>query len=545
MTKTLPFINPATGEQFGQVAVSGEEEIQRACKELRLNFEVWRRKPVAERVRILRLLQEVIIDSVDEITAVINQDTGKSRQDALIEVMMVVDRMQSYYRHAEKWLRRRRVPPGLYIFRKYYTEPHPFGVVAVLGPWNYPFDLSMSPVLSALLAGNTVVLKPSEVTAATGALIQKLFRRVPELSPYVRVFHGDGAVGAAIVNRSPDMVFLTGSTATGKKIAAATAQTLTPFLYELGGKDPMLVLERADVKAAAKWGVWGAFYNTGQTCMGVERVYAVEAVYDEFLTAVLEETAKLKMGYTADLDNPNHVGPLTFDRQVNIIRDHLGDAIAKGANVLTGGKFDGMFMEPTVVVDVDHSMKLMREETFGPIMPIMKVKDETEAIWLANDNPYGLSACVWSADMRQAKRAAHRLQVGSVNINDAISHYPVSELPFGGVKQSGNARTHGKDEVLQFTQLRSYAVGRPPLPFDLATQMRYPGHYKLGTTIMRFAFGVTPRQRVQPIVEAVESLGAADVKPKMGRVAAVLGGLAGVTAVLYGVAKGRSGGVAE
>ena len=534
---TLPFINPATGEQFGQVAMANDEDIRQAHKELRLNFEVWRRKPVADRVRILRLLQEVIIDSVDEISAVINQDTGKSRQDGLIEAMMVVDRMHRYYHNAERWLQRRRVPPGLYIFRQYYTEPHPYGVVAVIGPWNYPFDLCLSPMLSALLAGNTVVLKPSEVTAATGVLIHKLIQQVPELAPYVRVLHGDGTVGAAIVDSNPDLVFLTGSTVTGKKIAEKTAQTLTPFLYELGGKDPMLVLEHADVKAAAKWGVWGAFYNTGQTCMGVERIYVVEAVYDAFVTAVLAETQKLKMGYSTDLNNPNHMGPLTFERQVQIVRDHLGDAIAKGGNVLTGGKIEGLFIEPTVVVDVDHSMKLMREETFGPILPIMKVKDETEAIWLANDSKYGLSACVWSNDMRQAKRAAHRLEVGSVNINDAISHYPVSELPFGGVKQSGNARTHGKDEVLQFTHLRSYAVGRPPLPFDLATQMRYPNHYKLGKAVLHLAFGVTPQQRVQPIFEAVESLKVADVKPNVGKWAAVLGGLMGVTAVLFGLSR--------
>ena len=530
---TLPFVNPATGEQFGQIEMATDEDIKQAHKELRLNFEVWRRKPVADRVRILRLLQEVIIDSVDEISAVINQDTGKSRQDGLIEAMMVVDRMHRYYRNAENWLQRRRVPPGLYIFRQYYTEPHPYGVVAIIGPWNYPFDLCLSPMLSALLAGNTVILKPSEVTAATGVLIQELIQRVPELAPYVRVLHGDGTVGAAIVDSCPDLVFLTGSTPTGKKIAEKTAQTLTPFLYELGGKDPMLVLEQADVKAAAKWGVWGAFYNTGQTCMGVERIYVVEAVYDEFVTAVLAETEKINMGYSTDQDNPNHMGPLTFERQVQIVREHLGDAIAKGGNVLTGGKIDGLFMEPTVIVDVDHSMKVMREETFGPILPIMKVKDETEAIWLANDSKYGLSACVWSNDMRQAKRAAHRLEVGSVNINDAISHYPVSELPFGGVKQSGNARTHGKDEVLQFTNLRSYAVGRPPLPFDLATQMRYPGRYKLGKAILRLAFGVTPQQRVQPILEAVESVTKTELKPNVGKWAAVLGGLMGGTAVLF------------
>jgi succinate-semialdehyde dehydrogenase/glutarate-semialdehyde dehydrogenase len=196
-------------------------------------------------------------------------------------------------------------------------------------------------------------------------------------------------------------------------------------------------------------------------------------------------------------------------------------------------------MEPTVIVDVDHSMKLMREETFGPILPIMKVKDETEALWLANDNEYGLSACVWSNDMRQAKRAAHRLQVGSVNVNDAISHYPVSELPFGGVKQSGNARTHGREEVMQFTHLRSYAIGRPPLPFDLATQMRYPGRYKLGKAIMRLAFGVTPQQRIEPIVEVVESVTKVEVKQNVGRLATVLGGLVGVTAVIFGLFRWR------
>jgi succinate-semialdehyde dehydrogenase/glutarate-semialdehyde dehydrogenase len=273
--------------------------------------------------------------------------------------------------------------------------------------------------------------------------------------------------------------------------------------------------------------------------MGVERVYVVESVYDEFVDAVLAETKKIKMGYSSDPNNPNHMGPLTFERQIEIVRDHLGDAIAKGANVRLGGRIEGLFMEPTVLVDVDHSMKVMREETFGPLLPIMKVKDETEAIWLANDSQYGLSACVWSNDMRQAKRAAHRLQVGSVNINDAISHYPVSMLPFGGVKQSGNARTHGKDEVLQFTHLRSYSVGRPPLPFDLATQMRYPGHYRLGSAIMHIAFGVTPEQRIRPIVKAWQTLKVPEVKLQTGKLAAVVGGLVGVTAVLFSLFRSR------
>lgn len=518
--ETLPFINPATSEQFGAVSMATAADVARAHKEMRQTFEVWRRKSVQERVRILRQFQAMIIESLDEITAVINQDTGKSRQDGLIEVMMTVDRLHQYYKHAPRWLKRQRVSPGLYIFRQYYTEPHPYGVVAVIGPWNYPFDLTISAVCSALLAGNTVILKPSEVTAATGVLIEKLFKRVPELAPFVRVLHGDGSVGAALVNSKPDLVFLTGSTLTGRKVAQAAAENLTPYLFELGGKDPMIVLEDADVKAAARWGAWGAFYNTGQTCMSIERIYVVESVYDEFLQAVLEQAQQYTVGYSPDLNNSYHLGSLTFERQVTIIEDHLQDALGKGAKILFGGKRQGLFMEPTVIVDVDHSMKLMRDETFGPILPIMKVRDEAEAIWLANDSHYGLSACVWSNDLVRAQRVASQLEVGSVNINDAISHYPVSLLPFGGVKQSGSARTHGRGEVMQFTQPRSFAVGRPPLPFDLATKMREPNHYKLGSAIMHLVFGETAHQRLRPVREVIEDL---EVKPGLGKAATAVG----------------------
>jgi len=488
-------------------------------------------------VHVLRKLQEEIIDSLDEITAVINQDTGKSRQDGLIEVMMTVDRLHQYYKNAPKWLQRRRVPPGLYVFKSYYTEPHPYGVVAVIGPWNYPFDLTMPVVCSALLAGNTVVLKPSEVTAATGVLVEKLFQRIPELAPFVRVLHGGPAVGAALVQSHPDLIFLTGSTATGRKIAKAASETMTPFVAELGGKDPMIVLEDADIKSAAKWGAWGAFYNTGQTCMGIERVYVVESIYDEFLREAVAAAKTVKIGYSPELCNPNDVGPLTFERQVNIAQDHLDDAVAKGAHILYGGKIEGMFMEPTIVVDVTQDMKLMREETFGPIMPVMRVKDETEALWLANDCDYGLSASVWSNNMRQAKRVAHRLDVGSVNVNDAISHYPVSLLPFGGVKQSGNARTHGKEEILQFTQLRSYAIGRPPVPIDLATRMREPDHYKLGAAILRLSFGVTPQQRLQPLKEALDD---AEKKPKVGKMMRVAGVATAVAALAVSLFRAKN-----
>ncbi|MFW6069921.1 MAG: aldehyde dehydrogenase family protein, partial [bacterium] len=500
----LPFINPATGEQFGAVLASTPEEIARAMAEMRANLRVWRGKTPAERARALRQLQTLLLDRSDEITRVLNLDTGKSRQDALAELFLVVDKLQTYRRHAPGWLARERVPRGIYPFKRYYVERRPYGVVAVIGPWNYPLDLTLPAVFSALLAGNTVILKPSEVTPAVGALVEELFQSVPALSPFVRVVHGDGAVGAELVSAGPDLVFLTGSPATGRKVAKATAETLTPFLCELGGKDPMIVLEDADIEEAAHWGVWGAFVHAGQTCISIERAYVVEAVYEPFLEAVLEETRQLKLGYSPLPRNPNDLGPLTFERQAQIIEDHLQDARAKGARILLGGRREGLFMEPTVVVDVDHSMKLMRDETFGPILPIMKVQDEEEAIRLANDSYLGLSASVWSNDLQRAERVAHRLEVGSVVVNDTLAHYAVSQLPFGGVKQSGTARTHGKQDVLQFTQTHAYGVGRTPFLLDIAARLRTPNRYRLMSALMHALFGTSAGQRLKAVGEGAQ-----------------------------------------
>ena len=500
-SECIDFINPGTGERFGQVRMSTEEEVMLARREMGAAHATWAAKPLKERARIIKEFQRVVIDATDELTAVVNQDHGKSRGDALHEVIMTVDKIHQYARLAPKWLGRKRVPPGIYFFRRYYTERVPYGVVGIIGPWNYPIDLMLPPIIAALLAGNTVVVKPSEVSAATGVELEKLFQRVPELAPFVRFVHGDGRVGAALVRSKPDLLFLTGSVKTGRTVAKMAAEDMTPFLYELGGKDPMLVLEDADVKAAAQWGVWGAFYTTGQACVSVERVYVHEKVYDEFVAAVLEETAKFNVGYSPDTDNPFRMGPLTFERQCDIVNTQLRDATQKGARVIMGGKQTGMFIEPTVLVDVDHTMQVMTDETFGPVLPIMKVHDDSHAIQMANHSYMGLSAYVWSRSLKHATRVAEQLQVGVVNINDTMSHYPVSLLPFGGVKMSGNARTHGAGEVTQFTHTKSYAVGGPPNPIDPATMVRYPGHYGLGKAILGAFFGVTRQQRVEPVVD--------------------------------------------
>lgn len=495
----LSFFNPATGETFGEIAMTPLDQVPKVMCDMRQAATVWAKKPIQERIRILRQLQHLLIESQDEITALINQDCGKSRQDALIELLVTVDILNEYCRRAPQWLRRERVSPGLYFSKSCYVEHRPHGVVLVLSPWNYPLALSLPQVLAAVLAGNTVILKPSEVTAATGVLIETLLQRVPELAPYIRVVHGDGRVGAALIAARPDYIHLTGSTATGRKVMQAAAEHLIPVACELGGKDAMLVLEDADVDAAARWGVWGAYFNAGQTCMSVERVYVAESLYDEFVRLASHYTEQFKMGYTTDLNSPFSVGPVTDPRQVKIIERHLADALAKGARIVTGGQQDGMFFSPTVLVDVDHSMLIMQDETFGPLMPIMKVKDEAEAIRMANDNSFGLAGSIWSRDVKRAERVAKQIQASSFIINDTIAQFGIPMLPFGGVKDSGAGRTHGKEGLMQFTRPYSYAIGTPPLKWDIATVARKPGHYALVGAILGLAFGVTLHQRWKTI----------------------------------------------
>ncbi|HWQ83385.1 MAG TPA: aldehyde dehydrogenase family protein [Anaerolineales bacterium] len=501
--RVLEFVNPATGERFGEIPAAAPEEIPQAIQELRAAAPAWANRPLDERIRILRKFLGLLIDARDEITAVINQDTGKSRQDALVEVLIQADYLHTYLKHAPRWLRREAVSSELYFTKRAAIEHRPYGVVLVLAPWNYPLVLALSPLLGALLAGNVVVLKPSEVAPATGAMIAKLLGSIPELAPVTRVLHGDGAVGAALVAARPDYIFLTGSTATGKAVSLAAAEGLIPGSYELGGKDAMLVLEDADLPAAAHWGVWAAHYNAGQSCVAVERAYVVQPVFEQFVKLAVAETQALEQGFSTAKNSHFNLGPITDPRQLDTVEKHLKDALQKGAHLLTGGERRGSYITPAVLVDVDESMLIMQEETFGPVLPILAVANEDEAIARTNTSSFGLGVSIWSRDLKRARRVASRLKSGAAVINDAIAHFAVPLLPFGGVDDSGYGRTHGKEGLLQFTYSFAILEGGPPLAWDIATVARQAGRYDLVAGILRLAFGVSSRQRLEPVVETL------------------------------------------
>jgi len=451
----LSLQNPATGEQLGTLAEATPEHVQQTMERARHAFATWTATPLAERLDYLARLRHYLVLHGEELARKISQATGKVSLEAyMTEIFVTVDTIRYYEKHAAKMLSAQKVPTPLALWpKKSYIHYKPMGVVAVISPWNYPFQLAVIPVLSALVAGNTVVLKPSEITPATGLMIEELFHAVSMPEGVVSVLHGGRAVGEAVVAASPDKIFFTGSVATGKKIMASAAENLIPVELELGGKDPMIVFEDAHLERAANGAIWGAFTNSGQVCMSVERLYVHERVYSDFIKLVTEKAAALRQGFPDQAE----VGSMTSPQQVKIVRAHVEEALASGATAVIGGHFspDSMFIPPTILTHVTPEMKIIEEETFGPILPIMTFSTEEEAIRLANASPYGLNASVWSQDKKKAQRVAEQLESGNVCINDVIISYANPHLPFGGVKQSGIGRYRGPTGLHAFTHIIS------------------------------------------------------------------------------------------
>ena len=456
----------------------------------------WAALTYGERARHLLRVRDRLLDRAEEIVEIICAETGKQRAEAVTtELMAVCETIGWYAKNGAKVLAPQPVNAGVMAHKKAWKRFEPMGVIGVISPWNYPFTLSMTQVITALFAGNSVVLKPSEVTPTVGLAIGELFED-DDWGDLVQVVTGGGATGEALVRSGVDKIVFTGSVRTGKRVMAAAADSLTPVLLELGGKDPMIVCADADIERAAKGAVWGAFQNSGQTCMSVERVYVADAVYDEFVERVLAEVATIRQDDSGNGD----IGSMTFEPQVGIVERHVADAVDKGATVLAGGRRSerpGLWYPPTVLVDVDHSMEVMTEETFGPVLPIQRVRDGEEGLRLANDSPYGLNSSVWTEDRDRGVSIANRLQAGNVCINDCIVSYAVTGLPFGGVKESGIGRVHGPEGLREFTTVKAVLGQKVRTPRELWWFPVPKGLDALGIRSLRLRFGSTLGARLK------------------------------------------------
>jgi len=404
-------------------------------------------------------LLDAIGSRAREIEETVVAETGKPRAEALVEVTTVLDLLRFYLRKAPSFLEPRRISTGWLVWKSASLAREPLGVIGVISPWNYPFILSMTPVVTALFGGHAAVLKPSEFTPYSGLLAEDLARDAGLPEGLVQVIVGTGLTGSALVTSGVDKVVFTGGTETGRKVLAAAAASLTPVTLELGGKDAAIVLEDADLERAARGIAWGAFQNAGQTCIAVERVYVAHQVFDPFLRLLVQEVKKIRAGSGPGVD----MGPMVVPEQLSRVEDHLQEAVDRGGKVMVGGqRLDpaSNVFHPTVLTDLHRGSLVLREETFGPLLPVVPVKDEEEAVQRANEGEYALSASVWTGDQRRGREVAARLRAGGVTVNDALVHYGIPALPFGGSGQSGFGRTRGLDGLAELTRTRVTVVDR-------------------------------------------------------------------------------------
>jgi acyl-CoA reductase-like NAD-dependent aldehyde dehydrogenase len=452
-------VNPATGTVLRELECAGDREVQAAVSRARAAQAAWADIGVRNRIAVLREFQRKLQEKKSEIAEAITREAGKPVAEALTtEVLVVLDAARFLIDNAYRLLRDEPVPHGNLAtkLKRGRLVREPYGVVGIVSPWNYPFSIPATEALAALVAGNAVVLKPSEFTSLVALELDSLLHAAGVPNDVFQVVVGDGATGAALIHREIDKLVFTGSVATGKRIAAAAAERLLPVVLELGGKDPMLVLDDADIDVASSAAVWGAFVNAGQTCLSVERCYVHRSLYEEFLRACAEKTKKLHVGH--GLDRETDVGPMIHEGQLRIVEAHVEDAVARGARVLAGGsrlpELGKNFYAPTVLADVTHEMSIMREETFGPVLPVMAFDTDEDAVRLANDSEYGLAASVWTRNRARGERLARRIQAGTVMVNDVVSCFGISEAPHGGVKSSGVGRTHGRFGLEEMVRLK-------------------------------------------------------------------------------------------
>jgi acyl-CoA reductase-like NAD-dependent aldehyde dehydrogenase len=480
-TETIEVENPATGLLVRKLPVTSPDEVAAMVARARAVQPAWEALGYEGRGRVLRRMRRWLVDNIERVVATLMSETGKTYEDAMMaEVAYGAGALGFWAKHAPKYLAAEKVrPKNLFIpGRRAVIRYAPVGVVGVIGPWNYPLNNTFGDAIPALAAGNTVVMKPSEVTPLTSLLLAEGLRESGAPEHVLQVAIGGGETAEALVD-AVDFVMFTGSTRTGKKVMARAAETLTPVSLELGGKDPMIVLADANLERAANAATYYGMQNGGQTCISVERVYVEAPVYDRFVDLVTERVRALRQGAP---DGPGSVdiGAVTFQPQLDIVTRHVEQARDAGARITAGGHRRpgaGRFFEPTVLADVDHSMRAMTEETFGPTLPIMRVADADEAVRMANDSVYGLGASVWTKDAARGEQLAARLQSGYACVNDVNVNYFAYELPMGGWKESGLGVRHGAAGIRKYTRQQAILVTR----LQTKREMHY-FPYRAGTT---------------------------------------------------------------
>jgi len=451
---TFDVHRPGTGEVVGTYPIQTDAEADAAVGRAREAFAWWSALTYSQRAERLSKFAGVIVRRMPQLAALVHEETGKPYSDAGLEVALVMDHLIWAGKNARKILGRKSARVGLMSIQNAASVEHkPLGVIGVIGPWNYPVFTPLGSIVYALAAGNAVVFKPSEFTPGVGRWLVDMFAQIVPEHPVLQLLTGDGSTGSALCRAGVDKVAFTGSTATAKRVMAVCAESLTPLVAECGGKDVLIVDADADLDAAADAGVWAGMANAGQSCIGTERVYVHERVYDAFLDKLVAQAGALRAGVDAEAK----IGPITMPKQVEVIRRHIEDALARGGRALVGGaEIQGQVVQPTVLVDVPEDAPAVTEETFGPTLTVAKVRDMDEAIARANASRYGLSAAVYSKG--RGRELADRLRTGMVSVNAVFNFPAIASLPFGGVADSGFGRIHGPDGLREFTY--AHAVAR-------------------------------------------------------------------------------------
>lgn len=481
---------PADGRVVGSVPDLGAAGVAAAATRLRAAQPAWEALGPDGRAKHMRNFLNWILDNEDRLAGIIQEESGKSWGDALLEISMAVDLINYYSGHAAEFLADRNVASwgagGL--TKKLRVFARPYQLVGMITPWNGPLGGPMIDGVPALMAGAAVLFKPSELAPLTWSEATRGWLEEIGAPPVLANVTGGPETGAAVIDEV-DMMMFTGSTRTGRKIAARAGERLIPCSLELGGKDPMIVLSDADIDRASSAAAWAGMWNSGQACISVERVYVEEPVYDEFVTKVTDKVKSLRQGMDPDGSFSTEVGAMCTASQIDIVENHVNDAVAKGARILTGGKRaeNGQFFEPTVLVDVDHSMLCMRDETFGPTLPIMKVADEAEAVRLANDTRYGLSSSVWTRDRGRADRITRRVEAGAVNQNNVMVSTFQLTIPMTGWKDSGvGSRSGGAAGILKYCRQQSVLSERIHLSSEPHWYPYVPKKSRLQSKVVRF-----------------------------------------------------------